>query len=214
MKTSNLALELMVPSQINKDIIYNETILKLDDFFHNTIDGVIDKKPSEIEVGKKYIISSGEDRNHICYRSSESKSVSIHIPKEGMLVYLKSESKFIFFSEDLWKDCTGSTNSKASYFTGICKKYVLPQNQGQHSLYLSSNVEIIAKNIPLESITLIIKQSYDQNNKLFWSSNILWHNNVIPKRVPKKNSISLIKLYSMPETDHYLGLVLGDNFNY
>ncbi|HJK86413.1 MAG TPA: DUF2793 domain-containing protein [Candidatus Megaira endosymbiont of Nemacystus decipiens] len=214
MKTSNLALELMVPSQINKDIIYNEAILKLDDFFHNTIDGFIDTKPSEIPVGKKYIISNGEEENHICYRSSESKSVSIHIPKDGMSVYLKSEGKFIFFSENVWKDCIGSTNSKVKQFTGICKKYFLPQNQGQHSLYLSSNVEIVAKNIPLESVTLIIKQSYNQNNKLFWSSNILWNDNVIPKRVPKKNSISLIKLYSMPETDHYLGIVLGNNFNY
>jgi len=34
MKTTNFCMDLMVPSQLNKDIVFNEALLKIDSFMN------------------------------------------------------------------------------------------------------------------------------------------------------------------------------------
>ncbi|MCP5369221.1 MAG: hypothetical protein H6909_00805 [Rickettsiaceae bacterium] len=218
MKTNNLSLELMVPSQINKDIIYNEAILKLDDFSNLSICDFIETTPLELDAGVKYIIRSGENKNKICYRPHESKPIMIHEPRDGMVIYMLSMAKFLFYAKDVWQDCinmpTQTLTKQPNSFSGIYGQHLLPANVKNHYLYLSEDTEIIAQNLNFESVNLIIKQSNSTTNNLTWSSNILWNNENPPSVTPAKNSLCFFKLYALPETDHYFGIILGQNFNY
>jgi hypothetical protein len=217
MKTNNLSLELMVPSQINKDIIYNEAILKLDDFSNLSICDFINTYPSELDAGIKYIIRNGNDRNKICYRSHESKPIMLHEPRDGMVIYMISQGKFLFYSKGEWQECLDiqpQTLGKSNNFSGVYGQHLLLTNTKNHYLYLSEDTEIIAQDLPFETINLIIKQSHSVANNLTWSSNILWNNKQAPTAKPTQNSLSFFQLYALPETDHYFGIILGENFNY
>jgi hypothetical protein len=217
MKTNNLSLELMVPSQINKDIIYNEAILKLDDFSNLSICDFVDTCPSELDAGIKYIIRNGNDRNKICYRSHETKPITLHEPRDGMVIYMISQGRFLFYSKDEWRACLDNqpqTLGQSNNFSGIYGQHLLSPNTKNHYLYLSEDTEIIAQNLQFETINLIIKQSHSVANNLTWSSNILWNNKQAPTPKLAKNSLSFFQLYALPETDHYFGIILGDNFNY
>lgn len=217
MKTNNLSLELMVPSQINKDIIYNEAILKLDDFSNLSICDFIDTCPSELDAGIKYIIRTGSKKNHICYRSHESKPVMLHEPRDGMVIYMISQGQFLFYSKNEWRECSDNqsqTLGKSNNFSGVYGQHTLDVTAKNHYLYLSEDTEIIAQNLKFETINLIIKQSHSTANNLTWSSNILWNNKTAPTSKPAKNSLSFFQLYALPETDHYFGIILGENFNY
>lgn len=217
MKTNNLSLELMVPSQINKDIIYNEAILKLDDFSNLSICDFINTYPNQLDPGIKYIIRNGDDQNKICYRSHESKPIMLHEPRDGMVIYMISQGKFLFYSKDEWRECLDNqpqTLSKSNNFSGVYGQHTLPPNTQNHYLYLSEDTEITAQNLQFETINLIIKQSHSVANNLTWSSNILWNNKQAPTPKPAQNSLSFFQLYALPETDHYFGIVLGENFNY
>lgn len=217
MKTNNLSLELMVPSQINKDIIYNEAILKLDDFSNLSICDFVDTCPSELDAGIKYIIRSGHDRNKICYRPHESKPMMLHAPRNGMVIYMISQARFLFYSNNEWRECLGTqseTLGKSNNFSGVYGQHILSPNTANHYLYLSEDTEITAQNLQFETINVIIKQSHSTANNLTWSSNILWNNKQAPNPKPGKNSLSFFQLYALPETDHYFGIILGENFNY
>ena len=61
MQTTNFNIDLMIPNQINKDVIFNESLITIDEFLKFTIDGFIDSKDEQIEIGKKYIITGWMD---------------------------------------------------------------------------------------------------------------------------------------------------------
>jgi hypothetical protein len=42
MKTTNFNMELMVPNQVNKDVIFNESLLTIDNFLGITLNGFMD----------------------------------------------------------------------------------------------------------------------------------------------------------------------------
>lgn len=223
MKTNNLSLELMVPSQINKDIIYNEAIFKLDDFSNLSICDFVDICPSELDAGIKYIIRTGDDKNKICYRPHDSKPIMLHEPRDGMVIYMISQGQFLFYSKGQWRECLNNqpqtisqsqTLGQSNNFSGVYGQHNLSPNTKNHYLYLSEDTEITAQNLQFETINLIIKQSHSTANNLTWSSNILWNNKQAPNPKPNKNSLSFFQLYALPETDHYFGIILGENFNY
>ncbi|MGC0372019.1 MAG: hypothetical protein DGJ47_000723 [Rickettsiaceae bacterium] len=213
MKTSNLNLNLMIPSQVNKDITYNESMLKLDCFANNSINGFITEKPSNLEVGEKYILLSGEDKNIIYYRSHESKNILEHKPSKGMTMFLINKNKFIFFNGNEWLDCIENTARQEGSFISIQKLFKLPAHKAVHYLYLAEDVNLSVSKMNFSEITILLKQSVDNLFKINWPRNILWPN-ADCEVVIKKNSMVIVKLYALPETDHYLGSIIAQNFSY
>ena len=63
MKTTNFSMDLMIPSQLNKDITFNEALLKIDSFMSLSVINFIDQKPEHLKNGEKFIISNGEHKN-------------------------------------------------------------------------------------------------------------------------------------------------------
>ena len=97
-KTNFLDINLMVPWQNNKEIVFNEAMLKLDAFsFHIAVDEIVSSAPDEVDTASRYIISNGENKNSICYSLSKAKDWKFLKPKNNMIAFVKSESAFFIF---------------------------------------------------------------------------------------------------------------------
>ncbi|GAB4167830.1 MAG: hypothetical protein Tsb006_6700 [Rickettsiaceae bacterium] len=214
MKTNNLEMDLMVPSQLNKDIVFNESMLKIDSFINLSINGFVESLPDDIETGKKYIITQGEHANQICYRPVDSKPILLHQPKQGMIVALVQDRNFLIFDGLSWQEYSGGIKPTAENFTGVNDSFILPPNEKYHYLYLNSNTDLNIESSSYPEISIIIKQSNTNSYKLTWSPNILWENAAIHKMTTTKNAIDFIKLYRLPETPHFLAKIIAQNFNY
>ena len=102
MITNNYGIELMIPSQVNKDVIFNEAISKLDGFCNMVIVSFIDSLPLELTIRSLHIISNGIDKNSICYCPSNASGWKLLKPTPNMIFYVKSERNFFCFNGDNW----------------------------------------------------------------------------------------------------------------
>lgn len=118
MKTHNFAIDLMVPNQINKDIIFNESLLKIDQFLNNSITCFVPEAPNNMPVGSKFIISEGENKNHICYRSHESKEPAFLKPIDNMVVFCVESKSFFAFVSNEWTEISISSQNRSEESSG------------------------------------------------------------------------------------------------
>ena len=219
MKTTNFSMDLMIPSQLNKDITFNEALLKIDSFMSLSVINFIDQKPEHLKNGKKFIISNGEHKNKICYKPIESKTVLLHEPKAGMIVFVINSSFFLIFANEEWEKISlpGTKLDEPvsqNKFITISQKFLLSAKQPHHCLYLDSDTEITIDKKMLPETSLIIKQSFNNSFNIHWPVNILWENKQPHTMSKSQNSMDLIKLYQLPESEHLLGKIIAQNFNY
>ena len=219
MKTTNFCMDLMVPSQLNKDIVFNEALLKIDSFMNFSVIDFIDHKPEQLKNGEKFIISSGEDKNKICYKPLNSKVVLLQEPKAGIVVFIIKTGCFYVFADNDWKNISlPSTKSEESVvpskFIGISEKFSISPKQSYHYLYLNSDTAIGIEEKVNSEISIIIKQSSTELFNIKWSANILWEGKQQHIMSQSKNSMDLIKLYQLPESQHFLGKIIAQNFSY
>ena len=240
MKTRNLQIDLMVPLQEHKDTVFNESILKLDSFINIGVQSFVDYMPEELTVGEKHIILQGEDANKICYKPLNSKPICLHTPMEGTVVYVMSEACFYAFDGLKWITAgllqptpvstiatpidatarvlplplTAPAPTLVQNFIGVGGESVLHAELNIQYLYINADVEITATNIELPEVTVIIKQAYDAIHNITWSTNILWENKVAHNISRTKNAMDIVKLFKLPETDHYLGKIIAQNLTY
>lgn len=104
MKTQNFNIDLMVPSQPNKDIVFNESLLTIDAFLNISIKGFSKEIPDKMSVGDKYIILSGDHANEICYLPHESQECKYLKPQNGMMVFAIKNSKFFIYEDQKWRE--------------------------------------------------------------------------------------------------------------
>jgi hypothetical protein len=219
MKTTNFSMDLIIPSQLNKDITFNEALLKIDSFMSLSVTNFIDQKPEQLKNGEKFIISTGEHKNKICYKPIESKTILLHEPKAGMIVFVIESSFFLIFANDEWKEIALSGTKldelvNQDKFISISQKFLLSAKQSLHCLYLDSDTEITIEKKMLPEISIIIKQSFNNSFNIHWPPNILWENKQPHTMSKSQNSMDLIKLYQLPESQHFLGKIIAQNFNY
>lgn len=210
MKTANLEIELMTPSQLNKDIIFNEALLKIDNFIPLWIEGFIETLNDDLNVNKKYIITKGTHRNKICYRSMAARPVEFHTPKIGMLVF-HPDCGFLYYNGENWVSYTSTAKLPVS-FSGIRGEITLRDKNNY--LHLNSDVNFRINNLPHAELNIFLKQAHDNIYSVNWPANIMWENRITHVMSDATNSIDFIKLYYLPETNHYLGKIIGQNFNY
>lgn len=213
MKTANFKMDLMVPLQENKEIVFNESIIKIDNLLLISAESFTADIPTIIETGKKYIITKGDHKSGICYKSLSSKPITIQPPVQGMVIFVIEENCFFCFHGNSWKQI-GSSPSIPANFTAISGDYDLVINRQINYLYLDSDTNLNITDSPFGEVTLIIKQTYNQISKLHWQDNILWENKTSHKITAVENSIDIVKLYKLPETGHFLGRIIARNFNY
>ncbi|PCJ28990.1 MAG: hypothetical protein COA94_03000 [Rickettsiales bacterium] len=245
MQTNNFDMELMVPGQENKDVTFNESLLKIDSFLNLSVNGFRDEVPDEVPLGEKYIITNGEYQHHICYSSHESKGVQYFRPKQGMVVFSVQAHSFMLYHEHNWveimqaaheppredgamvggavdaavvADDADAVNVGGAYvddnFTGIDDEFIAPPNKKHFSLYLNSNTTLNFDNVLFSEVTILIKQCYNAARSLTWPHNILWPDGSAHIMSEAPNAIDIVKLYRMPESTHFLGKIIGQNYQF
>lgn len=240
MKTVNFNMDLMVPSQVNKDVIFNESLLMIDCFMQMSVVNFTDSTPENIEVGQKYIITDGDYVNHICYLSYSSKEVEYLKPQNGMIIFIVENNHFVIYNGQQWEPVilnessssyssnssssssySSSSNSSSSFpkivdnkFTAIDGITRIRENKSNFYLYLSNDAELNLDEIQTAEITFVIKQSANATHSLQWPNNILWENKEPHEMTRTINSTDLIKLYRLPESNHFLGKIIAQNFQF
>ena len=209
-------MELMVPNQINKDLVFNESTLMMDIFLSNTIDGLIKEPPKELCSGEKFIITEGDRKNQICYRSHKYKGIDYITPNEGMFFFLSESKSFILYKDEEWiKIDYGKNNNYVDQkFTGISGIFRAVNNKSHFYLYLDQNTKLDFQDVTISEITIIIKQCYNNVRILNWPSNILWENKLPHKITQSPNAVDIIKLYKLPETAHFIGKIIAKSIKY
>lgn len=223
MQTMNYQLELMVPNQYNKDITYNESILKIDQFLNFSVIAIIEKLPEKLDVGEKYILSEGDYKNYIAYLPHESKKVQYLEPQNGMVVFCLKNNSFLSYNNNKWNEATTTSNSKQynpriisenDVFLGIKDTYYAPALNNFLYLYLNGDALIDLTKVQTNEITFLIKQNHQKTYDLTWPNNIIWPSKKTPKITAKPNSMDLIKLYKIVESSYFLGKIIMQDYQY
>lgn len=217
MKTPFYEIDLMIPLQLNKDVVFNESLLKLDSLVNPCVKDFLPQAPESLNVGDKFIITQGDDRNKICYRPNETKKIMMYQPKDGMITYVLSKKSFYIFSSDNWQTLANGMSAdvplvKHDAFLGIEKKYIVPKHT-HHYWYLNADTEIVIDDGVAE-MTIVIKQSTHSSYSIKWPKNVLWSSSTPHQMSLKHNSMDLVKLYKMPESVHFIGQIVAQNCNY
>ena len=229
-KTNNFKINLMLPDQAQKDIVFNESMILIDQFLKNTIDGFKDKMPDSISIGEKFIIKNGDNKNKICFLSHDSKQIALLDPTQNTLVFVKEEQCFFIFDHNNWTqvNLSGTTTSTKNdqstkptlhalpnNFTGIEKEYNLPLDMANHYLYLSNNCIVkLVGDAKISEITILIKQHWQKVSNITWPSNILWENQKKHIITQTKNTMDIVKIFYLPESQHFLGKIISQNHTY
>ena len=214
MKTNNFAIDLMVPGQAEKDIVFNESILLIDQFLNNSVNGFIPDIPDSLEVGKKFIISDGNKKNQICFRSHNSKKIEFLGPSSNIIVFSKEQKCFFLFDTDNWVKINVESGKIPTNFTGISESYTTPIDIANHYLYLSDDCTITLATTTLAELTIVIKQNAEESKTLDWPDNILWENNSTHVMTTTTNRVDTIKLFRLPESNHFLGKIISQNHQF
>ena len=214
MKTNNFAIDLMVPGQIEKDIVFNESILLIDQFLNNSVNGFINDVPDILEVGEKFIISNGDKKNHICFLSHPSKLIEFLKPSDNTIIFSREQKCFFLFDKDHWVKINIGSSQVPTNFTDISESYTVPIDIANHYLYLTENCAITLAKTTLPEITIIIKQNANAAKTLDWPDNILWENNSAHILTTTANLFDIVKLFCLAETNHFLGKIVSQNHKF
>jgi hypothetical protein len=224
MQTNNYQFDLMVQNQSNKDITFNESLLKIDNFLNCSVIDLIEEAPDKLKAGEKYILSKGEYKNHICYLPHESKKTHYLKPQNGMIIFHLQTKEFLCFYDDSWNQISKNNPSSSQYtprsvskkdkFVGISDKYQAPALNNFLYLYLNNDTAIDLSKVQTNEITVLIKQNYQKSYFITWPDNIIWPQKQAHIMTKQNNSMDLIKLYKIVESDHFLGEIITQNYQY
>ena len=221
MKTNNYQLDLMIPNQASKDVIYNESILVIDNYLNSSVIGFIDQKPDKLHYKEKYVIASGQDKSKICYCSLESRAVELFSPFEGMVLYFIKESSFLIYHNTDWQVMSlqgsiipVSDKQKIDKFTGIEGKFCPDNTKDILYLYLNNDCELDFIDLQQSVTTFVIKQNYQNCYELKWPVNILWPGKQPHIMNQQINAMDIIRLYRIPESEHFLAEIINQNYQF
>ena len=213
-----LNLELMHNNQVGKEIIFNESIIQIEQLCSQMVLGFIDQPHKELKKGL-YIISNSGDRyhNHLSYLLLDSWRYIP--PQENMIFFIKEEKAFFKFQENSWHKIsqehssesstyisTQTKESKKLEYIGVSDKYIVPIDQDFLHLYVNDNLTIEINNHQSAKITLLIKQNYQKKCKIIWADNIIFQQKAEDLEI---NRLMVITLYKTPEDDRYLTHISG-----
>ena len=216
MKTYNYGIDLMIPMQINRDIVFNEALLTIDSFCNSIVISFIDRKPSNPVIGEKYILTEGENINHICYCNNLSKGWQLLKAQDGMIIFIYKENSFFIFQQNEWNslNMTGKNEVSKEVFKSTDTQFEIPRNQEYLYLYLYLNNNCTISLTKTREVTVILKQNNNNIYKISWPDNILWKNKMIHKMTETTNAIDIIKFYPLIETEHFLGEIIGQDYQF
>lgn len=216
METKNYKFELMHQGQEHKDIVYNESILKLDANLNLTILNFTAVAPEHISYGDRFIITAeGDNQNKICYFAHPDKGVEYLSPHNNMFVFMVKDNCFARFHENKWHkiNFAPEIEAQADRFSGVRDEFIVPGAKDVHYLFLENRVRFNFAQAK-ESFTLIIKQNHQAIYQVTWPDNVLWPNRVVTQITATTNSIDILRFYKLPETGHFIAEIVHQDYRY
>jgi hypothetical protein len=217
MQTFNYNIDLMVPQQFNKELIFNEAILKLDGFCNHVVKGFVDSAPEQFTIGDKYILSQGDRQNDICYIFSESSGWQFLKAKEGMIFFCQQLRQMILFDGSSWQNLPLAADDRQNAqnkFIGIAGEFFVNGNTSHLCFYMSGDAVLNISEVKSDRLTLIIKQNYQEVFRLSWAGQILWPNKMPHQIVQTPNHFDVLEFYKIYETDHFIARIIGIDYQY
>ena len=214
MQTRRLNISLMEEQQINKELIFNESIVKLDSMMNIVIEDFIDAENHISPYSDlAYIINAGPQKNHIIYKNINTKNYQYFLPQSEFIIYIKSKSNFYIFHEGKWREL-GHQDTNAKKYNDVAEYYDINGNTPEREyLHLNGNTKITLSKISFPQLTLIIKQNYEAVLNVEWRGNILFPSNFKPDMKLKQNSFNVFTFYSIPHENHCL-MLFSLNYQY
>jgi len=227
MLTNNYGLDLMLPSQTNKDVVFNEAITKIDSFCNFAVNSFEGNIPSSLNVGAMHIICEGDHAMSICYCPSEAAGWKIQKPKKGMVFFVRSENKLFYFNGAQWEAVKASEGDLSMIQTvGVGYEFIAPKTSslaghvnvlaGQCKLwlYMSGDGKLDLGSATTNTLTVIIKQNHQKGCSLEFGGNILWKDKKPFQIFQKVNAMDIIRFHKISETDHWIAEVVGQGYEY
>lgn len=233
MKTNNLELELISPDQLNKEVFFNENLLKIDSFINHTVQDFVEAEPSEEFKDRLFIISSDEHKDKIIFATSKDSEWEYLTPKTGMIFFICAKNSFYIYSGKEWIEHSSSVAhpipaaGSASFpsveevpsvnnfipdsFDGTVKEQYI--NKEVNYFYLNEDTKFMLKGLKFSKIDIILKQNYSNVFNVEFDVPVIWLNGeYVPSRT--SNNFDYIRLINLPETDHFICEIVKSNFSY
>ncbi|WP_316353912.1 hypothetical protein [Candidatus Trichorickettsia mobilis] len=222
MKTHHYNIDLMTPMQTDKEILFNEALLKIDSFCNSTVRNFIEQLPDTLVVGDKYILAFGENEGDICYCADLAKGWQLLKARAGMIIFVSEENSFFIFGyEHRWFKVTTAVQAAREHeviadsnFIGIAEQFTLPATIKYISLYLNDNCAIILDQMQTDQFTIILKQNYSVSYQITWPQNILWQQRQSHQISSQTNAMDIISFYRIVETQSFAAVVVGQGYNW
>ena len=213
MQTSKINIELMNHMQLNKELVFNEAMIKIDSLMNLVVEDFMNE--SDIRGDQIFIIQDGDRKNSICYFNVNSDQRQYFLPKAKIVAFVAKRKQFYMFDKEKWSplsmDNEGVSKRQNDYI-GVSGNFILKINSPITYLYLSGDAKIILQDIKLDEFTIIIKQNVGKTFFVEWEPQILW-----PKKQPMSimtiNSMNIISFYKLPNENTYLAR-LDLNYQY
>jgi hypothetical protein len=207
MQTSSINLQLMNENQLNKELIFNEAMVKIDSLINLVVEDFITEE--NINNNSNYIIEDGENKNKISFINVNSNSRQYFLPQKMIVIFVLKKNSFYIFNNDNWSKIYVNSNNENNLllndFISISDNFdVNSQNKKIIFLYLNGNTTISLNDVKLNEFTLIIKQNCEIIYNIKWEENILWQESREYKANQVQNNIDIIKFYKLAQEDYYL----------
>jgi len=200
MQTLRANIDLMKDGQINKELVFNEAMIKIDSLINLTISDFVNE--GDLETDDNFIISNGVNKNKISYINVNSVSRQYFTPCNMMMVFIIKKNSFYIFNNQNWERLLFQKNKE---YIGIKDDFAIDENSDSFlSIYLEGDSNISLKNIDFNEITIIIKQNCNHIFDINWSDNILWPQKGIYQTNRRNNTIDILKFYKLSGEFNYL----------
>jgi hypothetical protein len=243
MKTTHFQMNLMVPNQLNKDLVFNESLMTIDNFLNNTVDGTFADTPLTLEVGKKYIITNGEHRNKICFRLHEARAIEFLQPQNGSLFFSLETRHFMLYHNDHWEQLRQTPAVAANdtapapgpaaqvgnaarpeaasraatnnlRFTNTNGEFRATENKPFYYLYVNDHSALLFDQLTEPEITIVLKQARNATHQIVWQYSVLWEEGVPHFLSETPNSMDIVKLFKLPESNHFIGRTIARDIRF
>jgi hypothetical protein len=208
MQTNYYQIELMSPAQINKEILFNEAVTRLDGFCNSAIKAFTADLPQQWQIGDKYILTQGAQRNNICYILAQSHDWQILSAAKGMTFFCQSINNFITFTGSQWQLCA---SGQTEQFIGIAGEFIAAPFSTFLSLYVNDDVTIDLGQVASYQLTIILKQNATKASALNWQGSILW-----PKECALASSLAnqiyLLQFYKLAQENTFIATAVDYSY--
>ncbi len=102
-KTFNYNIQLMSPLQTNKEILFNESMSKIDSICNYAITDFITSVSNPPLDNNRYILSEEPYKNCISYNDNLHGIWQYISPQENMIIFVIKHNCFFLFQDSVWK---------------------------------------------------------------------------------------------------------------